>query len=64
MSEIEKRNRTFYGEDERPPLYAVLQNLYALTKDHDCARELVEASDYVEQVCDGAALTPMPKWVC
>jgi len=64
VSEQAKRN--FYGDnDERPPLYKVLANLYALTGSEPCAKELIEAADYVEQICGpNAALTAMSAWVC
>lgn len=61
----EEQRSAFYGDPERPPLWAVLSNLYALTGSADCAVELVEAADYVEQICGPlAALTSMPAWVC
>jgi hypothetical protein len=61
----ERQNRAFYGEDGRPPLCAVMANLYELTGSEACARELVKAADYVEWVCGPtAALTAMPAWVC
>ncbi len=64
MSEFEKRNRAFYGDDGLPPLYAVMANLYRLTGSDACASELVEAADYVERVCGPmAALTHMPAWI-
>jgi hypothetical protein len=61
----ERQQRAFYGDDGRPPLCAVVENLYALTGSEACAKELVEAADYVERVCGPtAALTAMPPWVC
>jgi len=59
----EQAKKAFYGE--RPPLYEVLMNLYALTGSEDCTIELAEAADYVEQLCGPqVALTSMPAWVC
>jgi hypothetical protein len=59
----ETQNRAFYGESGRPSLYEVIANLRAIVGG-DCARELMDAADEVERTCAGAALTPMPEWVC
>jgi len=61
MSEREKRS--FYGDDERPSLNAVMVNLCALTGSEACAKELIEACDYVEAVCGSTMLMPMPDWI-
>lgn len=57
-------NRAFYGEDERLPFHAVLAKLCALTGSEACAKELIEACDYVEGVCGPEAMVmPMPDWI-
>ena len=60
----ETQTRAFYGECGRPSLYEVIANLRALTGSESCAKELIDAADEVERTCAGAALTPMPEWVC
>jgi hypothetical protein len=62
MSEAQKRN--FYGDDGRPSILAVIAMLRTLTGSEACAKELIDAADEVERTCAGAALTPMPEWVC
>ena len=61
MSDEDKHN--FYGDNERLPLCVVMANLCALTGSEDCAKELIEACDYVEATCGSTMLMPMPDWV-
>jgi hypothetical protein len=62
MSEIEKRN--FYGDTERPCVASVMASLCALTGSEACAKELIEAADYVQRVCGPEAMVmPMPEWI-
>ena len=60
-----RENAAFYGEhDEGPTVSEILARLGGLTGSSECAVELVEAADYVEQVCGPqAAITQMPAWV-
>jgi hypothetical protein len=59
-----EQQRAFYGDDGRPHLYAVLNQLFALTGSEECAVELVRAANEVEEKTAGAAITLMPAWVC
>lgn len=62
MSEAQKRN--FYGDNGRPALCEVFETLRTLTGSDACASELIEAADYVEQLCGPEAmLMPMPEWI-
>ena len=54
MSDTQKKN--FYGETGRPTVCEVLETLRTLTGSESCAKELVEAADYVESVCGEQAV--------
>jgi hypothetical protein len=60
MSEAQKR--IFYGIADQS-LREIVANFAALTGSANCARELAEASDYVETLCGPqAAYTKMSSW--
>lgn len=57
----EEQKSAFYGDTERPPLWAsAFSTLYAFTGSAECAVELIMAADEVERTCAGAAC---PSWL-
>ena len=60
----EREQAAFYGDDGRPFLSEMLATLTGLTGSEPCAVELVAAANEVEEFTKGAALTPMPEWIC
>jgi hypothetical protein len=54
-------NSAFYGEDGS--VCELLARLGDLSGSPECAQELLEAANEVEEKCAGAALMGMPHWI-
>lgn len=58
-------DRNFYGDSE-PTRSSVMTSLMDVTGSEECAKELIDAADYVEQLCGPQAVAmanPMPEWI-
>ena len=60
----ESHKKAFYGYPERPSVAEIMADLFTQTGCEKCAKELFDAANFVEQQCQGKALSEMPRWIC